>query len=971
MNNLRSAVTGRIRLDVSSFRADAQAIAAAARSAANAVQTSFNSIRTNPAELERYQQELNALRQSALNASTAGRTLGNSLKNLQQNFAGVGDKIREAQGYLLAWSAAAGVLVTGGIKAADNLELLNVRYTQLMGNQAAATVQMERIAAIARRLGAPVREVQREFAGLIPAVRDAGDNIEDYIALVLRLAALNPKEGIGGAVFAIREALVSNAADLISLTERFNLPRVQLRAIFKETGSFAKALDAILDRQGATQVTLDAQARSVSNLAAQIRDNLTQILERAFAPALEIVRDLLTAINNLLQTTPTWLVQLGAAVLTGIGAFSGLVLILEKVASAYAAVKAAALATAAAIGKTSPVIGRAGSALAAAAPRALAGAAGAVVGANIGIEIVRMIGRGTGNERLANQTLDDVFETGKQAIFLALYGLLELVKPLGYILVAIVNIFQNFQDSITIIFGSLKGAFGGLLTLLGDVVSSIGSIIGQGEAGAGISNEGRRLMDEAEAEIRAADRRLAESQAEGMSRVDAFILEAERGLYRAFFPVVEVAEEVVAVTRTWLDVIRDTLTDIVVKEAERFTAGFDRRIQFGQDLAELEEEGNQAEITARFTALERERRVIVDMLPRLAAFAEYSDEARKKLDEYNARLAQIAEELPQYAEAVRAASKRAVNEAAKAYADAVKDAEEARGKAIDKIVRDVTKQLADLDEDVAKKRQDQLDRVRAIEDEYNEAELEAVKDHRNKLLEIEEEFNRAAELAASSLDAAGVAAAAQRRDEALRKAGQEFTEAQEKAQERRDKQRQALVEELNDLQLYYDNRKLEILRAEADERAAVQEEFVKRLQDAKEAYEAQRVEIQQAADAQNAILRQAQQQAADDQLAIVRRAAEEEKAIRLAALGEYLAQTQAQLAAFLSSSAAAVSNFLTQNGITSPIAAAATAADVLGRALTPAPANATIAPTINIYDATNPQAVALEVRKEIIRLAGS
>ncbi len=83
----------------------------------------------------------------------------------------------------------------------------------------------------------------------IPLFKDE-NQLKKMTALTERLAASNPLQGMEGSAFAIREAL---SGDMVSLQERFNLPKKMLKDLKgKEGAAFIAEMDRILVKLGYT-----------------------------------------------------------------------------------------------------------------------------------------------------------------------------------------------------------------------------------------------------------------------------------------------------------------------------------------------------------------------------------------------------------------------------------------------------------------------------------------------------------------------------------------------------------------------------------------------------------------------------------------------------------------------------------------------------------------------------------------------
>jgi hypothetical protein len=119
-------------------------------------------------------------------------------------------------------------------------------------------------------------------------------------------------------------------------------------------------------------------------------------------------------------------------------------------------------------------------------------------------------------------------------------------------------------------------------------------------------------------------------------------------------------------------------------------------------------------------------------------------------------------------------------------------------------VRDFNLELADLDQDYLDKRQDLVDAVSEAQTETNKAQVETIKDHqkedvrllkahKQRLLDIEENAERAIEDSAATLSSAGVIAAKERGAQALKEERNRYADARAE----RDEDFQDLLDQLH------------------------------------------------------------------------------------------------------------------------------------------------------------------------------
>lgn len=745
--------------------------------------------------------------------------------------------VGEARTTLLAFTAAASGLIFVGLKAADSLDLLTIRYRELARGQEEGTRLMRQVERVAREMNLPIRATQEQFLGLIPAVREANGSLEEYANVAIRLATLNndSRGGVEGAIYAIREALSSGGTDLVSLSERFNIPRKALRQAIEDTGDLAKALDIILERYGATDTAAKANARTLGNLSRLIQDTVSRALERTFAGALETAKNLLDGFNTLLESTPQWLIDVGAGATIAVGAFTALMLAVDLVSGAYIRGLAAMRAYAAFMkARLIPAL------LASKVAQVGVGLGAIGVGAVLGKELVNAVGRGTGDERLANYELDQAVTTIKQTVFLIASALISASTWVAKSIADVVNSFNGLNSVVQ----ELGLRFRILIT---DFAISIQRFLQS--IGAGSDDEIERLYDVRNTATNELNDIVSQRTNATNAQNDAIDTAANNirlALYNALFPVEVVAGETAdAVTNLEqaLQKARDRFWAFLSDQGDLFAASADSAIQFKQELSELFAEGDIEGLESHIVGLERERDAIANILPELEKQAEYSNDAADKLAEYNTRLSEIAQSLPDFIDALAEITKRETVEAYREFKDALTKARTEYSAEVRKAQDEFKQDNVKFAKDEAKKRETLRRKEADADDTYRKAIIKAETDFRKRMIDIQRNFIKAVALAASSLDAAGVVAAIQARVEDKREANERVAEQRESARERIHEQRLEAAQEMEDLRVELKERRDEILADRAARIAAAQVERAESLQTAGAAYLRELLEI--------------------------------------------------------------------------------------------------------------------------------
>ncbi len=131
----------------------------------------------------------------------------------------------------------------------------------------------------------------------LPITKSLKD-IDKLTSISERLYFANPLQGSEGAAFAIREAL---SGDLVSLQERFNVPRSMLKDTFKGADTLTEkiaALDKVLNKMGYTQQFVTEVNKSASSQWDMFKSNVTAALAKIGTGALERLKPQLEALNK-------------------------------------------------------------------------------------------------------------------------------------------------------------------------------------------------------------------------------------------------------------------------------------------------------------------------------------------------------------------------------------------------------------------------------------------------------------------------------------------------------------------------------------------------------------------------------------------------------------------------------------------------------------------------------------------------
>jgi hypothetical protein len=228
-------------------------------------------------------------------ASGTMRSFGRSLTSPLK---GIGSLTTGIYGLVGAYAA-----VTGAQKAFNATIGEAARYEQsavmikaMMGDAQKAKDYIKMVDSFA--VNSPIMDSQTMMStskGFITASKDI-KTLEKMWSLAERMAAIDPVQGVEGAVFALRELF---SGDAISMVERFEMPRAVMNDIKKmDLSKQLFELDKYFNKIGMTQELIDEMGGTTLGVWAQIKEASNVILRTMGMPALNSIRTFITGISK-------------------------------------------------------------------------------------------------------------------------------------------------------------------------------------------------------------------------------------------------------------------------------------------------------------------------------------------------------------------------------------------------------------------------------------------------------------------------------------------------------------------------------------------------------------------------------------------------------------------------------------------------------------------------------------------------
>jgi hypothetical protein len=538
-------------------------------------------------------------------------------------------------------SGAATLFIGKALHSAGAIEQLEIRFRGITGSQEKATALMGKIAEQADKLGAPVREAQTAALSLLPALKNNTQQLETYLGLTARLRVLNAGEGIAGASFAIREALSSGGTDLVSLAERFNISKVQLRKEIEaakksgldETSAFAVALDKILNKMGVSQDVAEEMAQTFSVQVTGALQDFDQVAGEAFQPLLDgFVQGVKSArafVNDLREAHPE-LLQLGAAGALVVAGISPISFAISKIIDGFKMMYDTAKTAFNFIKNNSQLLNSEAQSWRQAGLGTKLGIGAAAIGT--GVVLGGQVTQGLANAGVQGGDFDRIRagedplaiagERLKQVIIIFVDGILYLGKQVGigatWILNAVdqmVNVFKLAGTYVNEFFIRFTIALGDVIYGIGELLSGVMDTTGIKDAGQGLRNIGGEQFAKNLEERSRLETRLAQGLTipqETMDNIEANYAELRQsvvgGLTNAFFPPVQEAAEQVS---SWLqdtgEQVKEAADSAFSDDMVEAFSDFQGELKKIQDDAQKEREDELAKHETEKTKLEADQ----------------------------------------------------------------------------------------------------------------------------------------------------------------------------------------------------------------------------------------------------------------------------------------------------------------------------------------------------------------------------
>lgn len=417
-------------------------------------------LKSSIADMNTFTQKIREGQAEATHAASVVGRIGAATQTAKGHMVTFGQGVQQVRAELTAVGVAAGILTKIGLDGAKSIRNYRVSFKNLLGDEQQAIDLMSKLTDQANDFGIEVEEVWQLARALLPSLKGNTEELDEFVKRAALLASTNPLKSTVDASRAIQEYL---SGQTISLQRLFNVDPNLIEDAQNQFEGVGEQLDFILTTMGATEEGALAMADSFTS----VKNELKLALAEGFTPLFNTLQPILTKIrefiSGLRESNPA-ILSIGAGFIAVTAVAAPLVLILGQIITS--------LQTIAALGIVSK--------LAALGPAAVA--VGAIAaGAAGGNAIGRGIGRATGNEEIANTTLQDMPRILRQAAVVVADGAGKLVVIMGGLVSKAAVTFVNGVAS--------------MINSMGRFVQFIGQILPKALGGDRIEEVGENLQD--------------------------------------------------------------------------------------------------------------------------------------------------------------------------------------------------------------------------------------------------------------------------------------------------------------------------------------------------------------------------------------------------------------------------------------------------------------------------------------------
>jgi len=238
------------------------------------------------ADLQALRRQMGLIEQDTVAVSTSMAGMSTTLAGLGQKAIALGAGFGIAQAGIGLISRAAGFLKEAVWGANNSLDQITIRINAFTRDADATQRILDGLRQKAADLGMPFLDLAEAVATIGPIAKQTNQPLDELLDTAILLSAVNPAEGLSGAIFSIREAL---SGDWMSLMDRFNMPRNIINQMREDGVPALEIINELLRQQGVDMEMVGQMAGVADSRTRTLFSNLTMAAAQLGRPAFDAV----------------------------------------------------------------------------------------------------------------------------------------------------------------------------------------------------------------------------------------------------------------------------------------------------------------------------------------------------------------------------------------------------------------------------------------------------------------------------------------------------------------------------------------------------------------------------------------------------------------------------------------------------------------------------------------------------------
>ncbi|QVY62990.1 hypothetical protein [Cytobacillus gottheilii] len=244
----------------------------------------------------------NSLGQFTRSSNLASRSMSTLSRSITSPMRSIGSLTSSLGGLAAAYAAVNGAqkIFEQTVGEAAKYEQSTITIAAMLNDKELGKQYMDLVDSYA--IDSPIMDSQSMLGNsksFLTASKDMGQ-LEKMWSLAERMAAIDPYQGVEGAVFALRELF---SGDAISIVRRFEMPKKVMNEIKKmELDDQLRELDKYFNSIGMTQHLIDEMGGTTLGVWAQIKESANVILRTMGTPALNVMKNFLNGLKSNMAT---------------------------------------------------------------------------------------------------------------------------------------------------------------------------------------------------------------------------------------------------------------------------------------------------------------------------------------------------------------------------------------------------------------------------------------------------------------------------------------------------------------------------------------------------------------------------------------------------------------------------------------------------------------------------------------------